>query len=154
MEIERLPENGLTVDMLKPLAREIWAKAAVQPYPVELNLQHLVSMWNQLSAPGLAVAWVIRDNGVVVGILGAVFFPDVYTGKLTAFEQFWAVGAEYRGGTRAALRLWKAFEEEARRRNCEQIAAGTRVGTSSERMDNLYRRMGFVLLAHEYRKLI
>lgn len=151
-EIEQLPANGLTVEMAEPLFQESWEKFDLHPYKYELNLPHLVSTWNQLSVPGFTVVWAAKDGKEVVGLLGALFFPDLFTGKLTAFEQFWVVKKSHRG--RTSLRLWKAFEAEARRRGCEQISAGTNVGPSPEGMARMYRKMGFVLLAHEYRKLI
>lgn len=65
-----------------------------------------------------------------------------YSSRIDAFEQLLYVGPSYRGGM-LAVRLIKAFCDEARRRGAENVYAGATTGMDEERTLRLYGTIGF-----------
>jgi len=55
-----------------------------------------------------------------IGLLGATFSPDPYTGCKAAAEQFWYVTPEHRKSG-VGLQLLDQFEKDAKESNCEEL---------------------------------
>lgn len=108
-------------------------------------------VWKQLLALDMGVVFYEEENGVVTGIFGGVFSPDMFSGRMTGVENFWYVAPHKRGGS-LALRLLKAFEDEAKARKCERIILVTLEALSPESVGKIFQRRGYSVLEHSYAK--
>jgi len=112
----------------------------------------MVREWKKLLQSGIAKTWMAMRDKKPVGVLGALFMTDFYTGKLMAFEQFWFVlEAERRGAP--GLRLFKAYEAEAAKRGCRTIWVGQNNINSPENLSEFYQRKGFLQWGSIFRKV-
>jgi GNAT superfamily N-acetyltransferase len=145
--IRLLSEDEFTAELVRSIFTEV-----AGPVPATLNVSHVVEEWSSLMRSGIASTWAAEVRGETVGLLGALFIDEFFTGRPMAMEQFWFVLKAHRGS--ASLRLFKAFEEEATRRGVETIWAGSNVWHSPDRMKNLYERKGFRLWGATYRKAV
>lgn len=110
-------------------------------------------VWKSLLAADVGVVFYEEENGIVSGIFGGVFSPDMFSGRMVAVENFWFVLPHKRGGS-LALRLLKAFEDEAKARKCERIVMVTLEALSPESVSKIFTRRGYSVLEHSYAKEI
>lgn len=92
-----------------------------------------------------ATAWLAYDGDKPIGYLAATLQQNFYSFRLIAVQQMWYVVPEYRG-TRAAVKLVKAFEAWAMEHNCELIYMGVEHDTQTEeteRTARLLERIGY-----------
>lgn len=85
-------------------------------------------------------------GGIVVGMIGLMVVPHLFSGELTCGEVFWYVDPAHRGST--GIRLLRAAERWARDRGAtvlQMIAPNARVGM-------LYQRLGYLPLEVSYTK--
>ena len=102
------------------------------------------SIWRPLMLAGLADVFYTEDSaGELTGFLGCSYLPDLYSGVAGAQAQFWYIDKNHRKGS-AAVRLFDAFEKEAKRRNTVKFTAGHKVGINEDSMKNFLVRRGFV----------
>lgn len=132
---------------LEPLAREFYEQSRF----LGVFMQDLFSqLWTGLLESGTGVIYLLMDDaGEITGTLGGVVYPEPYSGALVATEFFWFVQAGARGG---GLRLLRSFEEWARARGCAQLRMGHLVDVMPEKLDRVYRRLGFVPIEVAYAK--
>lgn len=114
---------------------------------------HFVQVWKLLLSYDLGAVFYEEENDVVTGILGASFTKDMFSGREIAAENFWYVAPHKRGGS-LAIRLLKAFEDEAVARKCERIVMVTLEALSPESVSKIFTRRGYSLLEHSYAKEI
>src|SRR3989442_5704649 len=103
---------------LMPIFREVAAKFCDRNeflYPVPGDAQHFVQSCRQLIDSGLLRIWEMRE---AKAILGGMFFPDIFTGQLSAWLCFWGAAKGC-----SALPLLSHFERVARREHCRLIYA-------------------------------
>lgn len=148
MRVERI-----TVDNLSDVAEIGHAFTKEVAHPGGFNFRAFAFQWVAMLQSGVGEIFVVRDGERVAGILGAAFVPEGFSGWMTALEQFWYVLPEYRKSTRA-LRLLNAFEAEAKARKCRKILLVHLANSQSERLEELYRNRGYVLIEKTYGKLI
>lgn len=139
-----------TLPKLFPIGHEFCAAAS---HPGGFCESHFVHVWRILLSYDLGVVFYEEENGVVTGILGCSFTKDMFSGRETAAESFWWVSPHKRGGS-LALRLLKAFENEAVARKCEKIVMVTLEALSPESVSKIFTRRGYSLLEHSYAKEI
>jgi GNAT superfamily N-acetyltransferase len=137
---EDLPE--LTV-----LARSF---AAATRWYGELNALHFCIVWEQLLESGAGSAWVLVRDGTIVGAIGGIAFPDMFSGDLVATEAFWFVRPdEGRGG---GVRLYRALEHWACERGCVRLRMAHLTNSMPERVAQMYRLMKFEAVETMYQK--
>ncbi len=123
-------------------------------YPFPLNRQHFLRSWEEFTFAGLGSFYAaLDDDGFVKGGFGALFFPDVFSGRMHASESFWFVAPEHRNSS-VGLKLFNAFESEARERKCEGILMIHLDGLNAEVLEKLYLRKGYKPAEKIYRKLL
>jgi len=107
----------------------------------DFDLERFHALFHQMTKkPETYANFVYEDEGKVVGFLSEVFYMTFYHRVGTAQVNELVVDDNYRGkGIGHAL--MKAAEEEARRRNMDELE----VGTESEnlRAQAFYRKYGF-----------
>lgn len=140
-----------TIDLVYEIFKEVGDR--FPPEHGTMNIAYMVDEWRQMLHVGLARTWVAYKLGKPVGVLGALFLKDFYSGKLMAFEQFWFVlEAERRGN--AGLKLFKQFEKAAVEKGCNTIWAGFNHINSPKGLDKFYKRKGFLDWGATFRKVI
>jgi GNAT superfamily N-acetyltransferase len=98
------------------------------------------STWAGLLASGAGAIFLLEDENEIHGALGGVAYPDPHTGDLLATEFFWFVSAGHRG---QGLRLLKTFETWARAKGCRQIRMAHLVDLMPEKLEAVYKRLGY-----------
>ena len=105
--------------------------------------------WNQLLTSGAGVIFVVEDCGAFLGALGAVAYPEINSGRLTATEMFWFDDPSHR---RDGLKLYKVFEVWARERQCVEIRMVHLSDSRAASLERIYSRLGFEQAEVHYRK--
>lgn len=93
------------------------------------------------------------EDGKILGVLGAAFTPDMFSGRLVASEAFWFLLPEARG-QRLSIRLLDAYEAFAKFKGCKQILMVSLSALSPEVVGAIYTRRGFTVLEVVYTKEI
>lgn len=98
-----------------------------------------VGLWAQMISVGIGVIYVLGEERIE-GALGGMVYPEPYSGDLVATEFFWFVRPGHRGG---GMALYRAFESWARERGCSQLRMVHLADSMPEKLDRVYRRMGY-----------
>lgn len=107
--------------------------------------------WTQWLDMGMAIALVLEIDGTVRGFIGALVAPEACCSRIQAQELAWFVHPEFRG---QGLRLLKKLEIECFDRGCSTLAMIALRSLNAEKLDRLYRRMGYTPIETVYRKSI
>lgn len=144
----------ITLETL-PEVREIGEKfTASVNYPGGFNFEAFSAAWSVALEYDLGVIFCARDEvGKVVGLFGAHFSDDPFSGWKTANESFWFVLPEARSSS-VGIRLFNAFESEAKERDCKKILMVHLKGEFEAPLAALYERRGYRLLEQTFGKEI
>lgn len=104
------------------------------------DIEHFRHSWEMLLSNGSGVIFLYLDHDEIRGALGGVAYPDVNSGELTAVEFFWFISPSARGG---GLKLYRAFEEWAREKQCRVIRMAHLADSMPEKMERVYQHLGF-----------
>lgn len=128
---------------LRRIGREFTIAAELKG---EFSESHFEGVWKTLLEADLGVIFYENaDDGSVAGVLGATFTPDMFSGRLVGAEAFWFLVPSARGKS-LSIRLFNAFEEEAKTRKCQQILMVALTGLDLEIVSGLLLRRGFSAL--------
>lgn len=126
------------LEALLPLGRAFFALAQV---PGEYNEAHWQRAWGYLIGVNSGVIFAAYKEGVPVGVIGGIVFPDLNTGKPVAQEAFWYVDEQ--AGRGLGPRLLRVFEEWGAKRGATRIAMVHLENAGGERVAKLYERRGY-----------
>lgn len=134
---------------LVPCARLFHDEAKV---PGNFNADAFVGQVVTLFDTGNWFCFISEDEGgsVIAGIAGLVH-PEMTTGELTCMEMFWFVRPDKRKGS-LALKLLKAYEDEAVIRGARRILMTRIAGMNDGTLDALYERKGYREFERVYMK--
>lgn len=136
----------LTVDGLPRLRAIGKTFAEAAKLPGGFCESHFEEVWVHLLYENLGVIFYENaEDGSIAGVLGATFTPSMFSGRLVAAEAFWWLVPEARGRS-LSIRLYNAFEEEAKARKCQQILMVALAGLDLEIVSGLLLRRGFSAL--------
>lgn len=110
-----------------------------------------VEFWTGLFEAGCGVIFTLEQEGKVVGALGGLKHRDIYSADEVATEMFWYVLERARGQGNALLR---AFEEWSRVEGCKEIRMALLLDSMADRLDSVYRRLGYEPMETHYSKEI
>ncbi len=114
--------------------------------PGKFDASHFISSWENYFKVGIGTMWVLRGNfGSSPGIhggLGALLYPDHYSGDVIASEAFWFVAKEHRGGTEG-VRLIITLENWAREVGATRVMMAHIAGVTSEKLETFYGKRGY-----------
>lgn len=114
------------------------------------TIGHFCETWGPLLAGGRAVIFLLEGPaGEILGALGGVAYPDLYSDREIATEMFWFVREGARG---KGMDLYRAFERWARERGCGQIRMVHLMDSMPERLAKVYRHRGFTPVEIHYVK--
>lgn len=135
--------TAVELPRLRRIGREF---AAAAHLPGGFCESHFEEQWFALLQEDLGVIFYENaDDGSIAGVLGATFTPDMFSGRLVAAETFWFLVPEARGRS-LSIRLFNAFEEEAKARKCQQILMVALAGLDLEVVSGILIRRGFSAL--------
>jgi GNAT superfamily N-acetyltransferase len=133
----------------KNFAAPMWRELA---QPEDFNAETWLESWKSWEHVGTAMIFVARENGLLLGALGVVFYRDLNTGRSRATELlFYVDPAERRRGVGRAL--LEAFERVAKQRGASSIIGSSPVEAPTETvLGDLYLASGFEELEKVYIK--
>lgn len=112
-----------------------------------LNFGSFVTLWNKMMVDGVAVMFGQWRGDRLIGVLGGVLAPNLFTGGVLASELFWYVLPEHRN---QGTRLLFAFVNWAKTVRVDQLLMGHLHFAVSERVSTTYSRLGFKKLETMY----
>ena len=117
---------------------------AESQHPFELNGTVWLRAWAGMIESGTGILFFDQtEDGEVTGAIGGAFFPSLNTGLLQASELVWYVTHKHRG-RKIGWNLYRAFEQEARRRNAWFITSSHVADNDSvETLRKFYAREGY-----------
>jgi hypothetical protein len=124
---------------LKSLGTEFYVESRM---PGEFNFEHFMgSMRLAMDAKVLGL-WVLEHNGEIIGAIGGLLAPNVFTGKMIAVESFWFVTEKCRRGI-TGVRLLYAFIDWAVESKATAIHMAYMCNIHPEHMAKFYMTSGF-----------
>lgn len=138
----RKVENLTDMDMaaLKSLGTEFYIESEM---PGEFNFEHFISSLRIAHRASILGLWFLEQDERIVGMIGGLLAPNVFTGKMIAVESFWFVTGEYRRGI-SGVRLLYAFIDWAIESGATAIHMGYMCNINPEHMAKFYMTSGFV----------
>lgn len=130
-EVVKELESHEFTDRLDPIFRHISAESH-QPFDPEFFYQN----WRVFMGRGIARTWEIPGT-----VLGAIYYPHIYTGERRAVIMFWFALPEVRG-TGRPIKLLDAFENTAEglHKSCAAYIA-----LAPERLRKILSRRGYAM---------
>lgn len=128
---------------LEPIFNHISAEAGQK---WRYNPDYMYQAWQSLMLQGIARTW--HAPGCV---LGALFYPDIFSGALFGAVHFWWSLPEVRG-TGVPIRVFKAFEAAAKEARCKTIFSCVHEDTAPHMLERVYPRLGYRLREMTYAK--
>ncbi len=140
------------VEDLPKLAGCAAAFYAASKFLKRFDIARFVDIWSGFIAGGMGVIFsLVNEAGEVVGVIGGIAHPDLYSGDLIASEFFWFVQRDYRGAH--GMKLYFLFEKWAREeKRCSQIRMACLMDSNPDQMAALYERMGYQLCEQQFVK--
>lgn len=114
---------------------------------VEENAEQMAETARRLIESPSGVVFVACDASIPIGMIGMMAYPDHISGARVAGEVFWWMEPEARGH---GLRLLRAAEKWAK----EQCASSIQMVAPDERVEYLYRRLGYSRIETSYGKAV
>jgi len=109
--------------------------------PGTFNPPHFFETMVTLINTGLGSIWYTVDNqDKILGALGALLFPDAFTGLKFATELFWYVKESSPG---SLLRLFAAYEQWIITHGAARSQLVQLVGVSPDKLADFYTRHGY-----------
>lgn len=152
MKLIELNVNNLGLTF--PIGRAFSAEAGRKPFRDDVFSR----MWENLLESKLGKIYALVEYGPTeqefraVGLLGATFLPDPFSGEMTAAEHFWFVSPEHRKSG-IGLQLLDRFEADARDRGCSQVIM-VHFMHLGPGLQKLYEARGYTALEQTYKKEI
>ena len=106
------------------------------------TLKHLISDDN-------GILLVLENDGVIVGMVGALLYPFYMTGELTGQELFWWCEDKGKG-----LSLLTELEQAAKNKGAKTFIMISLNNLAPERLDRLYLKNGYKRAEHTYMRIL
>lgn len=90
-------------------------------------------------------------SGDVRGVILGVISPVWYTASFRAVQEMLYVHTEFRGGS-VAMRLLRAFEQEATQLGADSFVIGMSSGENTVGFEKLAKRLGYSSFSNTYKK--
>lgn len=153
MEVKALTVQDLGNPAIRAGVKAIGdAFIAEAKYPASGLDDYFFTFWGFVLKSDVGIFVIAKENEKIVGVMGALFSPDCFSGKPQGAESFWFVSPEHRTG-RLALRLFNFFEGECERRKCELMVMIHLAGFN-ESLGKFYARRGYTPAEQVFRKVI
>lgn len=114
---------------------------------VDVDVEYTASRYWQMVESGIATMFILEQDSEMIGGLGAIKFPDLHDGRMTAVETYWFVSPEHRG---KGLKLFDAFEIWGEESGCKKLAMIHLADSYPDILEKLYERRGYKLVEKHY----
>ncbi|ACH40479.1 MAG: hypothetical protein ACD_55C00094G0002 [uncultured bacterium] len=114
---------------------------------MKFNPDHYVQFWQNMLKSGLGVIFLSEVDGVVLGGIGGIKFPEALSGRMTAVEMFWYTAKETRGD---GVKLYLKFKKWAKENGCERLAMIYLPCSMPDKLKAFYDKEGFSLIEMHY----
>jgi GNAT superfamily N-acetyltransferase len=130
---------------LAALAAEFYASSR---FLGRFEIERFVAFWGpQLERSGIIL--LAEEEGQIVGALGALAYPEPYSGDLVAAEFFWFCSEAYRG---RGVALYREFEAWAHAVGCRRIRMAHLLDLMPDKLERVYKHWGFESVETQYVK--
>lgn len=116
---------------------------------VIVDIDICIDQYSKFVDSGVGCVFVLKKDGVVVGGIAGIKYPDLHSGILTAVETFWFVDKSHRG---KGLLLLSTFEKWAKSNDCKRIAMIHLEDSHPVVLERLYIHRGYKLEEKHYVK--
>lgn len=103
------------------------------------------SHW-KLVESGIGRIFMLESDCQLIGGLGAIKFPDLNNGEMTAVECFWLVDPDHRGSGLKLLDAYEKWYEE----DCSKGALIHLIDSFPDALEKVYFRRGYQLVEKHY----
>lgn len=117
--------------------------------PGRFNANSFSASWQKLIDSQVGHIFGLFRDDVIIGALGCVKFPDMFTGDTHAIENFWYTLPSARG---RGLKLIEYYEDWALRSGCARCGMIHLTSLYPEALERYYVRRGYKLWEHGYFK--
>lgn len=118
--------------------------------PIGFDADYFVRVWIELISDKRAVILgMFNDEGKIIGALGALIAPSLFSPKIVATEGFWYVCQGWRG---KGIELLLAFEQWSRTMEADYVAMIHLHELQPDKLARLYERMGYQRIETNYLK--
>jgi len=124
---------------LKSLGTEFYEESKM---PGEFDFDHFMVGLRLAESVGILGLWVLEEDEKIVGAIGGMLAPNVFTGKMIAVESFWFVTEKCRRGI-TGVRLLYAFIDWAVESKATAIHMAYMCNIHPEHMAKFYMTSGF-----------
>jgi GNAT superfamily N-acetyltransferase len=139
------------IQEVKPVAetlgRAFYAEGKVTD-PFDVN--YFMQAWENYFKIGIGAMWVFESGGKIQGALGALLFPDHYSGSPIASEAFWFIDSGARG--LGGIRLLQTFEDWAVEVKAKKILMAHLQDSMPQKLEKFYLHRGFRHIESIYMK--
>lgn len=118
---------------------------------VKVVPDHAFKVYESMIKSGTAIMLVLEEDGQMVGGLGAIKYPDLHSGELTAVETYWFVAPEHRGH---GMELFEAFEQWGKDQECTRLAMIHLADSYPKALEKIYLRKGYQLVEKHYVRIL
>ncbi len=118
---------------------------------VRFNYDTFVQLWRAVLGQGLGAFYYVESDNEVVGVLGASFTHEPFSGDFVASELFWFVREDKRQ-SRVGLDLLAHFEKDAKARGCKRIMMIHLANSKEDVLPKIFARRGYVPVETHYWK--
>lgn len=135
--IEQLPD-----DEIRWLGSAFFREGGL---PGVFDLEFFKGQWSKLFASNMGALWVARADGRVIGGIGGIISPGLFSPNLSGVETFWYVSAAHRGGS-IGIRLFDTLEVWLGLQGASTITMVFIHGLMDEKLQKFYTHRGYRLL--------
>jgi GNAT superfamily N-acetyltransferase len=122
-------------ERLAPIFRHVEQEAG----RTDGNGAYLFTQWRKWMEYGIARTW--EDDGCV---LGAIFAPHLFSGRVQAYVHFWFALPEARQ-TGRPMGIMQACIDAATAAGCEKVSSAAFETLNPEKTKRIYEKLGFSL---------
>lgn len=113
------------------------------------NIERFCHASRCLLNEGIGVIFLFLEDDQIRGAIGGISSVDLCSGERYSQEWFWFIEPEFRG---AGMKLYREFERWTREQDCAQIRMIHLADSMPERLERVYKYLGFRLLESHYGK--
>ncbi len=113
------------------------------------NMDRFVAVWETQIGNGNGAIFLLMNGEKPEGMIGGIFYEEIYSGERVATEFFWFVHKDSRGG---GIKLYRRFEEWAVENKCVEIRMVLLADSMPDKVANFYERVGYSKVETLYAK--
>ena len=120
---------------------------------IEVNPEYTYALWSDILEKGAGKGFLLCDDttGEIQGWLTCMKCPSIWSGKVRAVETSFFIRPQYRGGL-GFVSLIKAFHDWAKKEGCAKTVLTHIVNSQSDKIAELYKKMGYTLFECDYER--